>query len=86
MASIGLRKTQPFTKALDSMNKSIIGYHKDTENHWVAELNCDHFQHVRNDPPWTNRPWVESEEGRESKLGQILNCKKCDLNEPPDVK
>ncbi|MFT5521480.1 MAG: hypothetical protein ACI9IA_002081 [Enterobacterales bacterium] len=67
------------------MNKPITGYHKDVENHWVAELNCGHFQHVRHNPPWTNRPWVESEEGRNSVLGQMLNCKKCDSNEPPDV-
>ena len=25
---------------------------------WVAELECGHTQHVRHDPPWTNRPWV----------------------------
>jgi hypothetical protein len=30
------------------MNKAIVAYHKDEENHWVAELVCGHFQHVRN--------------------------------------
>jgi len=60
------------------MLQGIIGYHKDEYNDWVAELSCGHFQHVRHDPPWVNRPWVESEQGRISKLGQKLNCVKCD--------
>ena len=70
--------------ALDSMQKSIIGFHQDEHQDWVAELECGHFQHVRHKPPWTNRSWVISSQGRGSKLGHALNCKKCDLGEPPD--
>ncbi|MDN4503483.1 DUF3565 domain-containing protein [Alteromonadaceae bacterium BrNp21-10] len=60
------------------MRQSIIGYHLDEEQHWVAELACGHNQHVRHNPPWTNRPWVISEAGRQSKMGVELACKKCD--------
>ncbi|GAC16225.1 DUF3565 domain-containing protein [Aliiglaciecola lipolytica] len=66
------------------MKHAIIGYHKDQENHWVAELDCGHNQHVRHEPPWTNRPWVETAQGRNTKLGFQLDCKKCDRNEPID--
>jgi len=66
------------------MNQSISGYHKDKENDWVAELQCGHFQHVRNNPPFINRPWVMSEVGRCSMIGHQLNCKKCDLGAPKD--
>ena len=66
------------------MKHVIIGYHKDQENHWVAELDCGHNQHVRHEPPWTNRPWVETAQGRNTKLGFQLDCKKCDRNEPKD--
>ena len=66
------------------MNSAIVAYHKDEEDDWVAELQCGHYQHVRHNPPWTNRPWVESEEGRRSKLGIVLNCVKCDEGAPPD--
>ena len=66
------------------MNKAIVGYHKDEENHWVARLSCGHFQHVRHDPPWFNRPWVESDAGQQSMLGHLLNCKKCDEGALPD--
>ena len=31
--------------------QEIIGYHLDEEDHWVAELECEHNQHVRHDPP-----------------------------------
>lgn len=60
------------------MKQPINGYHKDSENHWVAELACGHGQHVRHDPPWMERPWVTTEEGRQSRLGTELNCVRCD--------
>ena len=66
------------------MQRPIAGFHQDAEQHWVAELACGHFQHVRHDPPWTLRPWVVTPEGRESALGQLLNCKKCDAGAPAD--
>ncbi|XKH02418.1 DUF3565 domain-containing protein [Marinobacter nauticus] len=68
------------------MKQTIVGYHKDDENHWVAQLACGHNQHVRHDPPWVNRPWVTTRMGRESMLGFELNCKKCDQHAPPDVR
>lgn len=60
------------------MEQSITGYHKDFEDHWVAELECGHAQHVRHDPPWMERPWVLTEEGRQQHLGVKLNCVRCD--------
>jgi hypothetical protein len=69
-----------------AMKHSIVGYHKDEENQWVAELACGHNRHVRNNPPLVSRPWVESEPGRESMLGYKLDCKKCDSDLPVDNK
>jgi hypothetical protein len=66
------------------MKQVIVGYHRDEEDHWVAELACGHNQHVRHDPPLVSRPWVNSAAGRESRLGYTLNCKKCDLDLPAD--
>ncbi len=68
------------------MKHSIVGYHKDEVDHWVAQLACGHNQHVRNNPPLVSRPWVESEQGRNSMLGYELDCKKCDLDLPVDNK
>ena len=62
----------------------IVGFHQDDEHHWVARLACGHNQHVRHDPPWTNRPWVVTPEGRARTLGQVLKCVKCDARAPRD--
>ncbi|WP_144778595.1 DUF3565 domain-containing protein [Marinobacter maritimus] len=66
------------------MKQPITGYHKDEEDHWVARLACGHNQHVRHNPPWVNRPWVITEEGRRSMLGFELACRKCDEGAAPD--
>ncbi|MCE0558472.1 MULTISPECIES: DUF3565 domain-containing protein [unclassified Motilimonas] len=66
------------------MKQGISGYHLDEENHWVAELRCGHFQHVRHDPPWQMRPWVITEAGREVMIGHQLNCLKCDQGAAKD--
>ncbi|MEM8993933.1 MAG: DUF3565 domain-containing protein [Acidobacteriota bacterium] len=66
------------------MARPIVGYHRDSEGHWVARLACGHFQHVRHDPPWTLRPWVTTPEGRASRFGVKLRCKKCARGEPRD--
>ncbi|MCJ8319272.1 MAG: DUF3565 domain-containing protein [Colwellia sp.] len=67
------------------MNQAITGYHKDEDNDWVAELRCGHFQHVRHNPPFINRPWVTTQEGRYAMLGHQLACKKCDNGAPKDL-
>lgn len=66
------------------MKQPITGFHLDEEQHWVAELQCGHNQHVRHNPPWTNRPWVTTAEGRAKFIGEKLNCRKCDTGAPPD--
>lgn len=59
------------------MQQAIIGFYLDDEQHWVAQLACGHNQHVRHTPPWQNRPWVLTKEGRDEKLGMMLECKLC---------
>ena len=55
----------------------ITGFHQDADSIWVAELDCGHDQHIRHNPPWTNRPWVLTEEGRNGFLGHTLACTRC---------
>lgn len=66
------------------MKRKICGFHKDERDDWVAELDCHHNQHVRNKPPFFNRPWVESVEGRKEHMGTELVCVLCDRFEFPD--
>ena len=67
------------------MKRSIVGFHKDGENDWVAELDCGHNQHARHRPPFINRPWVETEVGRNNHLGVELDCLLCDRRQMPDA-
>lgn len=66
------------------MKQPIVDYHTDDEGHWVAQLACGHNQHVRHDPPWMVREWLLSKGDRERMLGQLLDCKKCDVDAPRD--
>lgn len=59
------------------MKRPIVGFHQDEEGVWVADLTCGHTQHVRHDPPWQNRAWVTTAEGRKAFLGVALVCRDC---------
>jgi Protein of unknown function (DUF3565) len=73
------------TSPAPGVNRKIICFHQDEVGDWVADLECGHGQHVRHQPPFFLRPWVLTPEGRRSRLGVVLNCKKCeedDASEP----
>jgi hypothetical protein len=64
------------------MTSHIVGFHADAEGHWVAELACGHNQHMRHDPPWQNRPWVLTSEGRQAFIGTEIRCTQCEAGSP----
>ena len=66
------------------MKRRIIGFNQDFDKDWRAKLECGHFQHVRHNPPLRVREWVLTEQGRASRMGEALECKKCDEGWPPD--
>lgn len=66
------------------MQRAMTGFLTDADGHWVARLDCGHRQHVRHDPPLVEREWVTTEEGRRGRLGQTLDCVRCDAFELPD--
>ena len=63
-------------------DRRIIDFRQDSEQHWVAELECGHAQHVRHTPPWQLRPWVLTPEGRAQYLGTSLRCRSCENEQP----
>jgi len=65
------------------VERAITGYHHDEHADWVAELACGHDQHVRHHPPFQQRPWVMSDQGRASRIGSPLSCPLCDRGELP---
>jgi tellurite resistance-related uncharacterized protein len=66
------------------MRRTISGFHQDDDGHWVAELSCLHNQHVRHQPPFQDRAWVLTPDGRAARLGSAADCPLCDRAEPPD--
>jgi hypothetical protein len=62
----------------DRVQRAIVGFEQDEVGDWVALLECGHRQHVRHRPPWQERPWVLSPEGRHGRLGASLECAECD--------
>ncbi len=66
------------------MQRKMIGFFQDEEGDWTSRLDCGHTQHVRHTPPFIERPWVMTPEGRASKLGEFLECPECD--EPDSFK
>jgi len=60
------------------MKRRIVDFDKDDEGHWRAILDCGHPQHVRHEPPLRTREWVLTKDGRDSRLGNELDCLKCD--------
>ena len=66
------------------MQRAMTGFMTDADGHWVARLGCGHRQHVRHDPPLVEREWVTTDAGRAGRLGQTLDCVRCDAFELPD--
>ena len=66
------------------MKRAILGFHRDRDGDWVADLDCGHGQHMRHRPPFVNRPWVECETTRTNMLGIELDCPRCDRMEWPE--
>ncbi len=60
------------------MQRAIVGFEQDAVGDWTALLECGHRQHVRHRPPWQERPWVLSVEGRAGRIGSLLECPECD--------
>jgi len=60
------------------MDRRIVSFSQDQDGHWVARLDCGHQQHMRHQPPWQNRPWVTTPEGRATMLAVTVPCRACD--------
>ena len=63
--------------------RTIEGFSPDEQGDWVAHLACLHRQHVRHRPPFRDRPWVLTGQGRAEHLGTPLDCPLCDRAELP---
>jgi tellurite resistance-related uncharacterized protein len=65
------------------MQRAITDWVQDEAGAWCALLACCHRQHVRHQPPFVERAWVTTPQGRAAHLGQSLDCPLCDRFEWP---
>lgn len=61
------------------MQRKIVAFRLDQRREWIAVLECGHTQHVRHNPPYQERAWVLTPEGRQSFVGVPIECAKCVL-------
>ncbi|WP_323774558.1 DUF3565 domain-containing protein [Alcanivorax sp.] len=61
---------------------TVTGFTQDDNLDWVMQLSCGHRQHVRHQPPFINRPWVMTEEGRQQHLDRVVTCTQCQRSMP----
>ena len=66
------------------MKRAIVSFDRDEEQDWIVHLGCGHRQHMRHDPPFSDRAWVLTEAGRRSRLGAMCDCVRCDRAEIPE--
>ena len=78
MVETGLSAMDEYGIHEKEVKRAVTGFELDDEGHWRAKLECRHYQHVRHQPPLRVREWTLTEEGRASRIGQTLECKKCD--------
>jgi hypothetical protein len=60
------------------VKRRITGFTCDSAGDWIAELECGHRQHVRDQPPFFERPWVHDESERARRVGTPLDCRLCE--------
>jgi Protein of unknown function (DUF3565) len=65
---------RPLQAQVAGIRRKIIDYHLDEASDWIADLECGHQQHVRHNPPWTNRHWVTTPQGQLDHTGHALLC------------
>ena len=57
--------------------RRIVGFHLNETCEWIAELECGHRRHVRQNPPWKSPHWVTTATGRALHIGKQLDCIPC---------
>ncbi|MBM3657941.1 MAG: DUF3565 domain-containing protein [Actinobacteria bacterium] len=66
------------------MIREIVGFRQDEAGDWIADLACLHRQHIRHQPPFSERPWVLDPAARAARIGTGWDCPLCDRAELPE--
>lgn len=64
--------------------RTIVALEPESEASFVARLDCGHRRHVRHRPPLESYPWLLDPAQRAARIGQRIECDRCDRRERPE--
>ena len=67
------------------IDRRIVAVHVESIDTCVVELDCGHRRHVRDRPPLERYPWVRDAAARAARVGQSIECGRCDALERPST-
>ncbi len=50
---------------------------------WIVRLDCGHTRHIHHRPPLATNPWLLDAREREARVGQNIECARCERLELP---
>lgn len=65
--------------------RRIMAVHDESADSCIVDLDCGHRRHVRDRPPLERYPWVRDAEARAARIGQSIECGRCDARERPSA-
>ena len=65
------------------IDRRILGIELESADSCVAALDCGHRRHIRHRPPLAHNPWILDPVERAARIGQRIECGRCDQLELP---
>ena len=65
------------------IDRCILGLEPESGDSVVAVLDCGHRRHIRHRPPLESHPWILDPAGRAARIGQRIECGRCEQLELP---
>jgi tellurite methyltransferase len=65
------------------IERGIVAVHEESVDTCIVELDCGHRRHVRDRPPFERHPWVRDAAARGARVGQRIECGRCEALERP---
>ncbi|MEM9459869.1 MAG: DUF3565 domain-containing protein [Myxococcota bacterium] len=74
----------PDSEGAGPVVRTIVALGREGPDAVVLELDCGHRRHVRHRPPLSDAPWVADEQAAWSRVGQSIECLRCEQRQLPE--
>lgn len=65
------------------IDRQILSVALESADTVITTLDCGHRRHIRHRPPLESHPWILDPAGRAARVGQRIECGRCDQLELP---